>query len=307
MLRILISVPPEHVRLQITAGEIKEQQSVFIVVNRIFKQRQPFFHHHRGLSAEFIVIENAIGSGGINTIVGNELSNKLYGLAGPDSLLGSLGDDFLVGGSGNDKIYGGADNDLLMGGAGVDYVVAGDGDDQLIGGDQADYLLGGNGNDHLFGGDRADRLLGENGNDTLVGGIQSGAKRDVLEGGAGDDRFIGQDQDYFIGGRGNDVFEFAFAVTYYGSIADFTSHADNSDKLVFDHKVFSALLPGRLEDFQLQVGKPHEARTPDVRLFLVANSNYLYYDPDGNGPEKPELIVQLDNFSKLTVMDILIV
>ena len=60
---VLVEVPPEHVRLQVTAGEIEEQQPVVVVVHRIFEQRQPLFEHHRGLPDEFVVGEHAVGSG----------------------------------------------------------------------------------------------------------------------------------------------------------------------------------------------------------------------------------------------------
>ena len=116
-------------------------------------------------------IENAVGGGGNDTILGNTVANQLTGLggndtirglAGADRLFGNAGADSLFGDDGSDQLYGDADNDTLDGGA--------DGD-TLYGGDGADTLIGGTGNDGLFG----------------------GAGADVMRGGIGDDRYYVDD------------------------------------------------------------------------------------------------------------------
>ncbi|MBL8907416.1 MAG: M10 family metallopeptidase C-terminal domain-containing protein [Rhizobiales bacterium] len=71
-------------------------------------------------------IENAIGGSGNDTIIGNDLANRL------------------VGGAGNDRLEGGAGNDILIGGIGSDTLLGGDGDD-IIYYDAADNMNNVNG------------------------------------------------------------------------------------------------------------------------------------------------------------------
>ena len=59
----VVGGPPENVRLQVAARKVKEQQAVFVVVDGVFKQGQPFFQHQVGLLQEFIVAENAVFAG----------------------------------------------------------------------------------------------------------------------------------------------------------------------------------------------------------------------------------------------------
>jgi serralysin len=55
-----------------------------------------------------VTIENAIGGGGNDTLIGNAAANELHGGAGADSLSGGDGSDTLDGGAGNDTLNGGA-------------------------------------------------------------------------------------------------------------------------------------------------------------------------------------------------------
>ncbi|WP_395699690.1 Ig-like domain-containing protein [Aquabacterium sp.] len=59
-------------------------------------------------------IENAIGGGGNDVIIGNDGANRLEGGAGSDELYGSAGDDTLVGGPGNDRLDGGDGTDTAV-------------------------------------------------------------------------------------------------------------------------------------------------------------------------------------------------
>lgn len=61
-----------------------------------------------------VLIENARGGGGDDTLSGNSVGNKLEGLDGDDFLYGKLGDDFLVGGLGADRLVGGEDADTFI-------------------------------------------------------------------------------------------------------------------------------------------------------------------------------------------------
>ncbi|SDR10522.1 M10 family metallopeptidase C-terminal domain-containing protein [Pseudovibrio sp. Tun.PSC04-5.I4] len=95
------------------------------------------------------IIENAIGSGGNDTIIGNAASNTLVGKAGNDTLIGAGGSDKLIGGNGHDTLRGGSASDLLKGGAGDDTLDGGSGDDKLIAGSGDDTLTGGSGSDNF--------------------------------------------------------------------------------------------------------------------------------------------------------------
>ena len=73
--------------------------------------------------ANGVVIENASGGSGDDTLLGNSANNQLRGNAGSDTLMGRAGDDKLYGGGGDDVLNGGAGNDQLFGGAGNDVFV----------------------------------------------------------------------------------------------------------------------------------------------------------------------------------------
>ncbi len=79
-------------------------------------------------------VENATGSRGSDTIIGNDDNNTLKGGINNDTLIGNAGDDYLDGGTENDTLSGGTENDTLSGGAGDDILDGGAGDD-----DYADY------------------------------------------------------------------------------------------------------------------------------------------------------------------------
>ena len=95
--------------------------------------------------------ENIRGSGGADTLTGDDADNVIEG--GVDS-------DTLYGGAGADTLYGGAGADILDGGVGADTLDGGYGDDRLHGGAGADSLSGGDGADWLEGGEGADALDG---------------------------------------------------------------------------------------------------------------------------------------------------
>lgn len=125
--------------------------------NNLIDLRQEAFSN-LGLStanvsiARGVVIENAIGGSGNDTIIGNAANNTLTGGAGADSISGNGG------------------NDTIFGGLGADTLNGGDGDDTLDGGADADTVNGGDGNDTIFW-DAADGMTnatGGAGSDILV-------------------------------------------------------------------------------------------------------------------------------------------
>ena len=158
-------------------------------------------------------VENILGSGYADTLVGNEADNRLDGRSGDDDLDGGAGNDTLVGGSGADRLAGGSGADwvsYLGSDAGVTVDLgngssegghaAGDaisGVENVRGSGHADVLVGNGSANHLEGHGADDELRGDAGNDTLDGGAGS----DRLAGGPGADRLAG--------GAGADTASFA--------------------------------------------------------------------------------------------------
>lgn len=169
-------------------------------------------------------IENIIGTGQNDTIIGDANANILTGGAGDDTLRGNGGADQINGGSGNDTIFGGYDGDIIDGGNGasernsIDYsgfstdatinlntskaylnatsslfdtisnihnALAGDGNDTLIGkSGVANTLLGGAGNDTLSGNLDGDRLDGQTDSDTADYGAYTASTNITVDMGA---------------------------------------------------------------------------------------------------------------------------
>jgi Ca2+-binding RTX toxin-like protein len=67
-------------------------------------------------------IEDAEGSfNGMDTIIGTDARNRLYGLNNNDRLFGGGGNDLLVGGDNDDELDGGGGTDRVIGGKGFDF------------------------------------------------------------------------------------------------------------------------------------------------------------------------------------------
>ncbi|KAB2949527.1 MAG: hypothetical protein F9K19_23735, partial [Rhizobiaceae bacterium] len=66
-------------------------------------------------------IECLVGGLGNDTVVGDNLANRLYGQGGTDTIIGRNGNDILDGGDGTDHLYGGLGADQHIGGAGLDF------------------------------------------------------------------------------------------------------------------------------------------------------------------------------------------
>lgn len=160
-------------------------------------------------------VEHVVGGAGDDVLRGNDRDNRLEGGPGDDVLIGRGGDDVLDGGPGTDTAdYSattrGVQVDLRAGtgrGDGADTlhrierVLGGSGDDELRGDGRRNVLDGGPGDDVLEGRGGDDRLLGGPGNDLLIGG----GGDDVLRGGSGADTLRGgPGNDLLEGGPGND-------------------------------------------------------------------------------------------------------
>ena len=155
-------------------------------------------------------IENVIGSGFGDRIMGDAQDNLIRGLDGDDTLWGREGNDVLLGGAGADRLVGGAGVDrasytgsasgvqvdlglgLGMGGdAAGDQLLeienlSGSAHNDALVGDAADnWLMGSGGDDFLWGARGTDRLSGGAGADTFV--FDLGFDRDqITDFGAGD-------------------------------------------------------------------------------------------------------------------------
>jgi Ca2+-binding RTX toxin-like protein len=152
----------------------------------------------------FHSIENLIGSGFDDELIGGEGQNTFFGGLGADTLRGGDGNDLLEGGAGGDSLRGDEGYDyasytraaegvtVFMGGpiynageaAGDTYTsiegVLGSNFADLIGGDNSSNVIQGyGGNDWLLGIGGDDWLIGGDGYDLLEGGLG----HDILEGG----------------------------------------------------------------------------------------------------------------------------
>ncbi|MCP1470897.1 serralysin [Sphingobium sp. OAS761] len=162
-------------------------------------------------------VENVIGSGGNDTLIGSGENNVIYGGTGTDTISGLGGNDVLYGEDGNDVIDGGEGVDTMAGGLGNDIYYVDNANDVVIeasnSGTDIVYasltysLIGtnvenatltgtlgssltGNGLDNILEGNSGNnKLVGNNGNDILRGF----AGDDILEGGVGDDTLNGGD------------------------------------------------------------------------------------------------------------------
>lgn len=185
---------------------------------------------------KLINIENVIGSGEGDILIGDSCNNVLEGGPGSDTLDGGIGNDTAsyehskvgvnldlsvgkvsggdaqgdrlvnienLSGSEQDDIITGNNNDnTLRGLSGADQLQGKDGDDKLYAGKGNDSLKGGSGDDVLEGNEDDDKLFGEEGNDSLEGGSGD----DTIEGAAGFDFLSGEGgDDYLLGGLNNDT------------------------------------------------------------------------------------------------------
>lgn len=163
-----------------------------------------------------------------DTIIGDDNSNTIEGLAGNDVIDGGSGIDWVSywnasggvtvnllqgtasGADGNDTLFNIENitssffNDLLTGNNVANILAGNGGNDTIYGLDGNDSLHGGDGDDILDGGNGDDALRGDAGNDTLSGGIG----RDSLFDAEGNDTLLGGDGDDFIyANLGNDYID----------------------------------------------------------------------------------------------------
>lgn len=136
---------------------------------------------------------------------GDEHSDFMVGVPGPDQLRGGKGRDIIYGGPGPDQLSGGARADALYGDKGPDVLQGDSGNDGAKGGPGNDTVLGGLGNDSVSGGTGKDKVAGGKGSDALRGGPGN----DTVMGASGSDHLVDQapGHNHLFGGRGADYVE----------------------------------------------------------------------------------------------------
>ncbi len=157
--------------------------------------------------------------------VADDGDDLLFGDAGADIIFGGGGNDSIEGGDGGNYIDGGAGDDEVNGGSGADVIRGGLGDDDLRGGAGLDFLFGDGGDDFLRGdagivvGGRTEtfgqKLFGGDGDDllyayadTVNATVESVLLGDLLDGGGGSDRLLGNlRRETILGGLGDDLLE----------------------------------------------------------------------------------------------------
>ncbi len=155
--------------------------------------------------ANGVVIEQATGGSGNDSLNGNAAANTLYGLSGNDTLYGREGNDRIDGGLGIDRLDGGTGSDTanytsISGNVAVNLGITGQQNTGAAGLDILRFienLTSGAGKDKLYGNSAANR-------------INAGAGNDQVWGLDGDDTLMGgSGNDYYSGGNGNDTLDFA--------------------------------------------------------------------------------------------------
>jgi Ca2+-binding RTX toxin-like protein len=260
--------------------------------------------------------DSALFFRGDDTFVGNAMNDRLDGLDGNDKLIGRTGNDTLFGGNGSDLLHGGAGIDVMNGGFGDDVYYVDAGNDkivELVGqgidsvvstttgyclpayvehmtlstgarngvGNALDNWLCGNGLDNILAGDNsADSLVGRGGKDYLYG--QRG--NDVLVGGMG--------ADLLYGGGGADIFQYGSATDGGDRIYGF----DATDCFRLHGAEFGFVDPVGLiegDTFFSSVNMPKPINAGPAILYST-NVGSLWWDGDGNGPDRPVLLTMVD-------------
>lgn len=227
--------------------------------------------------ANGVVIENAIGGSGNDTLIGNDADNELTGNAGNDLLLGGEGNDEVDGNSGADDITATSGTNTIYGSSGFDDISGGTGSDTIYGGSGNDQIDGNGGNDFLFGGRGNDDIDGGANNDQITGGMGA----DDLTGGGGADTFIFEFISDSYAGVGN-----------RDTITDFQTGIDDIDLSNIDGLSFVST-----NGFSNVAG--------EVRLNEGGGDTVIQVDRDGDGNADMEILIE--NEVGLTVSDFILI
>ncbi len=251
-------------------GLTARTQATYDLYNQLFRDPQGLttglFHDNIAI-AYGVTIENAVGGGGDDLIVANNVANRIDGGAGSDTVSYATATSGVILYMGlSFTAFGGASGDRLIsieniiGSAHNDIIVGSFGDNVISGGSGGyDILVGGGGNDTISyaqatagvtvdihnnrtaGDARFDTIYGFNNivgtdfADVLSGNdgnnrLSGGAGDDRIDGGKGNDIINGGlGADRLSGGRGNDTFVFDQIDSARDIITDFQSRYDKID------------------------------------------------------------------------------
>lgn len=209
--------------------------------------------------ANGVVIENATGGSGNDTLTGNDAANTLDGGAGNDTMNGGAGNDSYVVDSLGDAILDASGWDSVS--SSISYTLASNLEVLTLTGSAA---INGTGNA------TDNRITGNAGDNRIDGGLG----RDTLFGGAGADKF---------------VFDTALGGSNYDAIGDFSV---SQDKILLDRDIFTAIShDGALDLSAFRQGSA--ALDLDDRIIYDSSTGNIYYDADGIGAGQAKLFAQV--------------
>ncbi|HST37484.1 MAG TPA: calcium-binding protein [Allosphingosinicella sp.] len=270
-------------------------------------------------------IVNLIGNELSQHIWGNNAGNGLTGGGGDDTLFGFGGNDSLVGGEGNDVMFGGAGDDQLRGGRDDDtyflddpgdkiveafgegaHDVAAAGFDYHMVGGQVELLttgwIGGTATIALSSDGQHNEIWGNNGINALGGG----SGNDALFGFGGDDRLDGgKDADMLFGGSGQDVFVFGIDASTGAQSDDIFDFDVADDTIELDDGKFGALPAGALSAGSFVLGTA--AADADDHIIYDSATGDVFYDFDGTGSTAAVLLFSVTPGTALTAADFIVV
>ena len=208
--------------------------------------------------AHGVVIENAIGGGGNDRLIGNAFANILIGGAGVDTMTGLAGNDTY-----SVNIQGDIINETAGGGT-ADRVVSA-GSYMLAGDDNIEFLAtsnaAGSTSINLRGNALAQTITGNAGANRLNGWVGN----DTLSGGAGSDHFI---------------FD---SVLGLNNIDKVTDYAVPADQIELENGVFIGLTVGTLAISGFAANLAGIATDQFDRIIYEIDTGALWFDRDGSG------------------------
>jgi len=246
----------------------------------------------------------ATGNNAANVLTGNSKNNFFNPRGGDDTILAGAGNDLIRLGGGGLPSYG---NKVIDGGAGTDQVEFGGFAKSAIVVDLAAGTLKG-------GGDAGqgsatlisiESVVGDAFNDQISGG----AAAESLNGGGGNDTLDGRGgSDTLVGGLGADTFVFDTAPADNPDLV--TDFASATDKLSFDNSIFTGLgAAGNFAagDARFAAGAGFTSgRDASDRLIYNTSTGQLFYDADGNGAGRSQLVATLQGAPALAATDIVV-
>lgn len=209
------------------------------------------------------------------------------------------GDDVLVGNRYNDLLYGYGGEDILSGGLGQDRLYGGAGDDVIV--------TGGIGSSNDY--PSRDEAFGEAGNDIIV--LTDNPYFSTAHGGDGDDlihipnagKVLVYGDDY--GGKGgSDTFFLKSTHEFWNP-----NFEDDRDLIGLDPAAFPMLAQGITDDNIILGGMDLVAGDADDYLVvrvIEGSESYVFFDPDGSGPAKQQLLAELGQSQHLTARNFLV-